>query len=222
MKNRVFRLAHMVPFPPFALREEGKSRGLAIDLLDRTLAEVNAGAIYIPVDQSRIEDLVDMGRADGIAFFAITPERQARYDFSDALIATGGALFLKKSNPSAPDLAAFAGKTISTPRKGPLFSYIQKEFPQITIRATEDYPEAMELVLTGDAAAAALNLHSGIAMANQFYTGQFSLPDSAFLEINLAVAVPKGKCEVLLRLVNDGLARLAKEKYDEILEKWIG
>jgi len=221
VKDRLFRLAHVAHFPPFAVHEKGKSRGLAIDLLDRILAEVGAETIYIPGDMSGIEDLVHRSHADGIAFFAITPERQTLYDFSDALIVTGGALFVKKPAAYALALADYVGRKVSTPRKGPLFGYIRNEFPQIILRATDDYPEAMELVLAGDAAAAALNLHAGIRMANQFYPGQFSLPDSAFLEISLAVATPRGKSPSLLQLVNEGLARVRKSEYHKILEKWL-
>jgi polar amino acid transport system substrate-binding protein len=222
VKNRIFRLVHLAHFPPFAMSGQGKSRGLAIDLLDRILAEMDTEAVYIPVDQSGIQDLVDLGRADGIACFASTPERRMRYDFSNPLITSGGGLFIKKSDTFAGDLSSYAGKTISTPQKGPLLSHIKKKYPQIILKATRDYPEAMELVLTDKAAAAALNLHAGISLANQAYPGQFSLPGSAFQKINLAVAAPKGKCPELLQLVNEGLSRLKKGEYHRILEKWMG
>ena len=207
-KTKIFRLAHVDHFPPFAVAREGKSEGLAIEILDRALATVDMAAVYIPDNLDNVQDLVQQDRADGIAVFAVNPERRKTYEFSDPILITGGGLFAKISGPHVLDLEACGGKKVCTPLKGPLTGFIRTGFPKVNLVTVRDYPDALETVLRGEADAAALNFHVGIIMVNEQFPGKFAIPEKNFLSTPLAVAAIKGKKTYMLKGISDGLRKL--------------
>jgi polar amino acid transport system substrate-binding protein len=219
----VYRLAHVDHFPPFAFTREAKSVGLAIELLDRALATVNMAAVYIPDNLDKVQDLVQGDQADGIAVFAVNPERRKTYEFSEPILITGGGLFAKISGPHVFDLEAYSGKSVCTPLKGPLTGFIRTGFPKVKLLTVKDYPDALETVLQGKADAAALNFHVGIKLVSEQFPGEFAIPEKSFLRTPLAVAAIKGEKTFMLNCINDGLRKLKKEStYDQIIKKWMG
>ena len=215
------RLAHDDPFPPFTVHKDGRSEGIVIDILQEALKRVTIEPVFIPAHMDKIQDLVKAGEVDGLAFLGINPERRKLYDFSEPLLITGGALFVKAPYPSPSGLKEFEGRTVVTPLKGPLADYIKHEFPKVHVTTVEDYPAALRTVLDGRADAAALNPQVGIHLVNQSFQGKFTFPKTIFLEVPLAVAVSKGTHAVFLQKVNEGLASIKKDgTYARVLEKW--
>jgi polar amino acid transport system substrate-binding protein len=91
MKPRKFeeiKLAYVNQFPPFAYSRSGKSEGFGIEILDAALKEVGIKAVYVPKGLDVIKRALQSGEADGIAVYAITPERQKIYDYSDPILQT--------------------------------------------------------------------------------------------------------------------------------------
>ena len=99
----MIRLAYDNPFPPLAFNEGGQARGAVIDILSEAFGRINIQASFIPTPMENIRRLLEAGDADGIAFYAITPERKVLFDFSDPLLMTGAAFFVKSPGPP-PDL----------------------------------------------------------------------------------------------------------------------
>jgi len=217
-----FKLVHIESFEPFAVAKEGKSEGLAVDIITAALAKVNLKVFFIGEHQDRQQDLLLKGQIDGIAFLGIDPERKKTYDFSDPYLMTGGALFIKSPSPPSSDLKEFEGKTVATPKIGPLAGYIQKNFSKVNVVTdVKDYPETLKAVLDGKADAAALNTQAGAVLARKLFPGKFSLPEKGFLEVPIGVGVLKGKQGYLLMKLNEGLkAMMADGTYDKIIEKW--
>jgi len=216
------KLAHIENFEPFAAAKEGKSEGLAIDIITEVLARVNIKVVFVGEHQDRLDDLVSKGQVDGLAFLGINAERKKTYDFSDPYLISGGALFVKTANPVSSDLKELEGKTVATPLKGPLAGYIQEKFPKVKlVTEVKDYAETLQVVLDGKADAAALNTQSGAVLAKQLFAGKFLLPRKGFLEVPIGIGVAKGKQEYFLTQFNVGLkAVLADGTYDKLVEKW--
>ena len=217
-----FRLAHITSFEPFAVSKGGKSEGLAIDIITMALERVNLKALFAGEHQDKVQELLSRGQVDGLAFLGINPKRKETYDFSHPYLMTGGALFIKSPNPPSDDLKAFEGKTVATPKKGPLAGYIQKKFPKVNVLTdVKDYPATLEAVLDGKADAAALNTQAGAVLARKLFPGKFSLPEKGFLEVPIGVGVLKGKQAYLLTKFNEGLKTILSDgTYDKLVEKW--
>ena len=217
-----FKFVHIDPFEPFALVKEGRSEGLAVDILTVALARANVNVVFIGEHQDKEQELLLKGHVDGIAFLGINPERRQSYDFSDPYLMTGGALLVKSPNLPCSDLREFEGKTVATPKKGPLAGYIQNRFPKVNVLTdVKDYEETLKAVLDGKADAAALNTQVGPVLARKLFPGKFTLPEKGFLEVPIGVGVLKGKQGDLLTKLNEGLkAIIADGTYDKIIEKW--
>lgn len=222
-KFKEIKLAHADPFPPFAYSKSGKSEGFVIEILDAALIEVDMRAIYIPRGLDVIKKVVRSGEADGIAAFGVTPERQKIFNYSDPVIQTGAGWFVTVSEDPVFDLENSEGKTVCTPKEGPLADFMKMRFPTVNLETVLDYPAALKAVAQGKADGAALNFHVGARLAKELFPGRFIMPKKMFLETPLAVAVLKGKKGDLLKRINSGLKRIQeKGTLQTVTDKWFG
>ena len=217
----MIRLAYNNPFPPFASDNRGRAEGVIIDILSAALAKVHLETVFVPVVMQEIQKMLTDGAVDGIAFYGVNPERARLFDFSDPIIVTGAALFVKTTYPPGFELEEDEGRKVVTPKAGPLADYIRENFPKVNLLLVQDYAEALKAVLDEEAEAAALNLHAGTCLFHQLFPGRFRLPKKVFLEVSLGVAVLKGHQPSLLNLLNDGLRQIKQDgTHAEIIHKW--
>jgi polar amino acid transport system substrate-binding protein len=210
-------------FPPFVEVKDSKPTGLAVDIVRAAAAKAGIDVDFVPVPFDQVHGTLKDGRADAIFPIAITPEREAVYDFSAPLLMTGGAIFVRAPNPTPANFAALAGKTVVTPGTGPLVPYIQKNAPDLKLVITKNYEESLDRIVSGEADAAALNFQVGAAMANQLYPGKVTMPTMMFAELPDTVAVTKGQHAELLKRLNAGLAAIRSDgTWDQINKRWTG
>ncbi len=217
------RVAHDQRFPPFAESKNGKSEGLAVDILNAAAQKAGLSIVYVPVPFEEIQRTLNDGRADAIFPLAINPERRASFDFTAPLVITGGALFVRSPQPSPDGSKALAGKTVVTPKTGPLAGFIQKTAPEVKLVVNADYDQSFAQLLSGEADAAALNFQVGRRLASTLHAGKVTLPEKLFLELPLALAVRKGEKTDLIGKLDQGLAAIqADGSLQAINERWTG
>jgi ABC-type amino acid transport substrate-binding protein len=217
------RIAHDQRFPPFAESKDGKSEGLAVDILNAAAAKSALTIVYVPVPFDQIQRTLEDGRADAIFPLAINPERLKTFDFSAPLVITGGALFVRAPQPTPEGLKALAGKTVVTPKTGPLAGFIGRTAPEVKLVVNKDYDESFAQLLSGEADAAALNFQVGRRLAATLHTGKVTLPEKLFLELPLAVAVPKDKSADVIARLDRGIAAIrADGTWQAIDKRWSG
>jgi polar amino acid transport system substrate-binding protein len=120
-------------------------------------------------------------------------------------------------------LTEFAGRTVVTPRRGPLAAQIAKTAPEVKLVQSTSYEECLAMVLAGKADAAALNLQAGLRLARSKYPGQFALPSAPYVSVPLAFAVAKGKNAALLAKVDAAVAAMRRDgAVKAIEERWLG
>lgn len=217
------RIAHDRRFPPFVEVVDGASRGLAVDLLRAAAARAGVKITFVPVPFEEVQKTLADGRADAIFPLAINPERQRLFDFSAPLLVTGGGLFVRAPAPAPATFDGLAGRTVVTPKTGPLAAYIAKNAAAVKLVVVSDYDESLRMLMSGEADAAALNFQAGARIANRLYSGKISVPDRLFLELPLAVAVPKGKGESVLAKIDAGLQAIRGDgSWQKINAEWTG
>jgi ABC-type amino acid transport substrate-binding protein len=214
-------IAHPHVFPPFCEVSNGNSIGLAVDILHAAAARVDIEVEFVPVPFEQVQRTLEDGRAQAIFPVTITPERLPLFDFSDTLLLTGGALFVRAPNATPESLDALAGKLVVTPRTGPLATFICKAAPDVRLVLTENYEESLARLVGGEADAAALN-PAGASIAARLYPGQVTEPRSMFTELPFAVAVSKGNSAKFLGRFNIGLAAIrADGSWEQISNRWM-
>jgi polar amino acid transport system substrate-binding protein len=208
MNERRARLGHSEFFPPFAEVKNGKSQGLAIDILAAVATRLAIEIEWVPTPFEGLQLLLKHGRAEGIFPLGITPERRELFDFSAPLVITGGALFVRAPDAEPGSLDALSGKTVVTPQTGPLAAVIQKMAPNVKLITTANYEDSLARLVRGEADAAALNYQVGSNMVAQLYSGRITIPRILFAKQHMGVAVLKGHCTDLLTRLNKGLAEI--------------
>ncbi len=215
------RVVHNEAFPPFIYLENGKTTGLAADLLNAAAEKANIVINYVPVPFAEIQGSLDT-KADAIFPLAINDERKKIYDFSSPVFLTGGAFFVLKPDSTPVDLEELKNKKITTPKSGPLANYRIKNYPESTVLVTKNYDESLEQLIKKDAEVAALNLQVGTALAEQQHPGSITLPDELFLPLPMALAVKKSEHSDLLSRLNQGLEQITREGIaEEINQSWM-
>ena len=220
---QTLRLGHDAPFEPFALVENGRSAGMILDIVAEAMKRAKLDFAFMPLKLDESETALVEGKIDALAFKGDTAERRARIDFSQPIVISGGALFTRAGTPTSKSLKDFAGKSVVTPRRGPLAAQIAKAAPDVKVVESTSYPESFEMVLAGKADAAALNLQAGIRMARAKHPGKFTLPSEPYISVPLSFAVAKGQNADLLKRFGEQLAAMkADGAFKAIEEKWLG
>ena len=221
--NETVRVSHDSGYPPFAEIKDGKSEGLAVDILRAAAARAGVDMIFVPVPFEQRQLSLEDGRADAYFPLSITRERLQLFDFSDVLIVTGGSLFVRASDVPPENLATLAGKIVVTPRTGPIATFIERSAPKVKLVVTTDYEESLGRLVRGEASAAALGYDVGSRIADRLFPGQVLRSPNTFLELPLAVAALKGKHVDLVARLNAGIAATrADGTWQQINDYWQG
>lgn len=215
------RVAHAQSFPPYAEARDGRSEGMAVDILRAAAAAAGLQITFVVVPFEELQRTVEDGRAHAIFPTGITPERRKTLDFSAPLLSTGGSLYVRAPQQAPDDLKGLEGRTVVTPASGPLAAYIEKNAPQVKVLRSASYEESLAMLVEEKADAAALNSHVGGRIADKLYPGKVNVASRMFLEVPLAVAVKKGTQSELLQQVHRGLAAIrADGTWDAINRRW--
>jgi ABC-type amino acid transport substrate-binding protein len=143
-------------------------------------------AQFLALDDSELLTRLAHGSVDVIAPIAVTAERRKRVRFSAALVSTAAAWFIRRESGRSAGEAPAGGETVATPSSGPLEALLRQRFPELMILPTPDYDAALDSVVRGRAAVAALNLHAGREHARRFPA--ILCPQSGFHGLQLALA----------------------------------
>lgn len=217
------RIAYNSILPPFAEAKDGKAVGLVVDIVRAAAERAGYDVEFLAVSLDQMEPALRDGRAVAVIPTAASPERRERMDFSDTLLMTGGALYVRAPEPTPSSLQALAGKTVVTPRTGPLAAFIQKNAPDVKLIVTEDYETSLARVVGGEVDAAALNYQAGASLAARLHPGKLTVPRSMFLELPFGAAVLKGQNSEFLTRLNAGMGAIrADGTFDRINKNWMG
>ena len=217
------RIAYADVFPPFTQLKDGKAEGLAVEIVRAAAGRAGIEVEFVGVPFEEVQRTLEDGRAEAVFPLTITPERVARFDFSDPFVVTGGALFVRAPDSTPHGLGSLADKIVVTPGTGPLAAYIQKNAPELKLLITKDYEESLSRLVKGEADVAALGFHVGISIAGRLYPGQVTLPQNMFTELPFAVAVAKGQRGQFLTQLNAGITAIrADGTWQRINNQWTG
>jgi ABC-type amino acid transport substrate-binding protein len=216
------RIGFDVPFEPFGLLREGQPAGMLVELVAAMCNEAGIAHSFVTMPLAETEPSLMSGAVDALAFKGVTPERLPRMDFSDLLITTGAAIFTRIGTAHSDALEDFYGKTVVSPRKGPMWSFIERQHPALHLVDGDNYENAFAMLADGRADLAALNFHAGCAIAKRLFPGQFNLPVTSYVPLPVALAMAKGRHPDLLARLNLALATLRRDgRWQQIHDRWM-
>ena len=220
--DTMLRIGHVETLEPFAAVENGRSTGMIIEIVAAALGRAKIAHSFVPLRLDRMEGDLAAGHIEALAFIGGTPDKRATMDLSAAIVMTGGAIFVSAASPPAT-VKDLGGKTLVTPRAGPLGGQLTRMAPDVKVVLSADYGESFDMVLAGKADAAALNFQAGIRLARTKYAGKFRLPDQPIVAVPMVFAVKKGERADLLRSVDQQIAAMRSEGALTAIERrWLG
>ncbi|WP_350613670.1 transporter substrate-binding domain-containing protein [Pseudomonas sp. HY7a-MNA-CIBAN-0227] len=155
----VLRHPHVVvasqQLSPYVFKDkEGQWVGLNVDLLNRISRMTGVQFVLEEVfSTTQTLALLETGRADMNTTLVESQERKGFLNFSHGFGGSGWVFIQRVDAPPLTGLSELSGKVLSLPARHVLESYIRREHPEIELRSVDNYAQARELVIRGNAAA---------------------------------------------------------------------
>lgn len=211
-----------VTFPPFVYANtENKYVGIDLDLL-RAIAKEEGFKVKIrPVGFNAAVQSVSAGQADGmIAGMSITEERKQKFDFSDPYYSAGIVMAVKDGS-GIKDLSELKGKKVAvkTGTAGADYANSIKDKYGFEIVTFDDSDGVYNDVINGNSAAC---FEDSAVMYYAIKNGlDLKVVTKPANTTETGFAVKKGENQELLKMFNEGLAKLkANGEYDKIIKKY--
>lgn len=224
--DKVYKIACDAKYAPFSMEVDGEYKGIDVELL-AAIAEVEGFKYELtPMDFSGIIPGLVSGQLDGsIAGMNITEERKEQVDFSDGYIESGSAVVVNKDDSSITSLETLSGKKAAVKKgtTGATFAEENSEKYGFTFDYYDDSPSMMMAVSNGNAD---FLVEDYPVITYQIKTGEQAKLKVAVDAISTppqdAFAVKKGENADLLKMFNDGLAKIKENgTYDKIVGQYI-
>lgn len=211
-----------VTFPPFVYANtENKYVGIDLDLL-RAIAKEEGFKVKIrPVGFNAAVQSVSAGQADGmIAGMSITEERKQKFDFSDPYYSAGIVMAVKDGS-GIKGLSELKGKKVAvkTGTAGADYANSIKDKYGFEIVTFDDSDGVYNDVINGNSAAC---FEDSAVMYYAIKNGlDLKVVTKPANTTETGFAVKKGQNQELLKMFNEGLAKLkANGEYDKIIKKY--
>lgn len=212
-------------YPPFEfLDEQGNPTGYNVDILRAIARELNLSVDIRLGPWTRIKDMLAQGEIDIIMGMMYSPERDRRFDFSQAhtvhhhiAITRGGR---RSDVPATPE--DLQGRSIVVQAGDIMHEYVLLAGLTDNLTVVDSQEEALRLVLAGEAEYALGSAHTALYLIQKNGWEQLVLGRHAIVPREYGFAVRRGNQEVL-SLFSGGLAMIRESgEYRRIHEEWLG
>lgn len=114
---------------PFTFVEKDELQGFEVDVLNAIGKQTGDDIEFVTASFSGLAGMLDSGRIDTIANqITITPERQAKYAFSEPYVYDGAQVVVKKGNDDIHGVEDLKGKTVAV-NLGSNYESLLRELP---------------------------------------------------------------------------------------------
>lgn len=224
--DKTYIIACDAKYAPFSMEVDGKYKGIDVELLDAIAQKEGFKYELKPMDFSGIIPGLVSGQLDGaIAGMNITDERKKSVDFSDGYAKAGDSIVVNKNNDTIKSVDDLQGKTAAVKKgtTGAKFAEENKDKYNLNVTYFDDSPSMMMAVANGNAD---FLVEDYPVISYQIKIGEQSNLKVAVKSIHTppdyGFAVKKGANPELLKMFNDGLAKLkADGTYDKIVGQYL-
>ena len=225
-EDKTYVIACDAKYAPFSFEENGKYRGIDVEIL-AAVAKIEGFKYELkPMDFSGIIPAIKAGQIDGsIAGMNVTEKRKESVDFSDGYIKSGSSIVVSSSNTDINALDDLKGKTAAVKKgtTGATFAEENQKKYDLKISYYDDSPSMFQAVKNGNADFLVedypvISYQIKVDSNSKLRVGVAEIapaPDNAF-------AVNKGQNQKLLAMFNDGLKKIkASGEYDKIVGQYL-
>ena len=202
--------------PPMCFMEHGKPRGIVVDLAEALARKMRRPVKVRLADWAEAQRLVREGRADALLQINPSPERLARYDFSDPLLRSEFMIFTGADRLGVAGLRDLRGLRVGVERKGLPIQLLQAN-PDIITTPVADLAQGFALLAKGEVDAVIADRWVGAYLLARDGIGGVRMVREPVAHSESAIAVRKGDTR-LLADINASMATLRRSgEYAAIL-----
>ena len=224
--NKKYVIACDSKFAPFSFEEDGKYKGIDVEILEAVAKEENFDYDLKPMDFNGIIPGITSNQLDGaISAMTITDERKQTLDFSDGYFVSGLSIVANKDNNSINSISDLNGKSVSVKKgtAGAKFAEDNEAKYGLKLNYFEDSPSMFQAVENGNDD---FLLEDYPVIAYKIKVdgdSKLKIVGDKLDTVDYGFAVKKGENTDLLSKFNDGLKKIKENgKYDQIVGQYIG
>jgi len=223
--NKKYVIACDAKYAPFSFEEDGKYKGIDVELLDAIAKEEKFEYDLKPMDFNGIIPGLTSNQLDGaIAGMSITDERKQSLDFSDGYFVSGLSLVANKDNTDIKGADDIKGKKASLKKgtAGAKFAEDNEKKYGLNLSYFDDSPSMFQAVENKNCD---FLLEDYPVIAYKIKVdpdSKLKIAGDKLTNVDYGFAVKKGENADLLKKFNEGLKKLKENgQYDKIVDQYI-
>jgi glutamine transport system substrate-binding protein len=212
-------------YAPFSFEENGKYKGIDVELLDAIAKEKAFEYELKPMDFSAIIPGLTTNQLDGaIAGMSITEERKKALDFSSGYFESGLSIVVNAKNTDINSKEDLQGKSASIKKgtAGSKFAEDNADKLKLKLNYFDDSPTMFLDVENGNSDFLLEDYPVIAYKVKVDGNSKLRIAGDKLTTVDYGFAVNKGKNAELLQMFNDGLKKLKENgEYDKIVGQYI-
>lgn len=213
-------------YAPFSFEENGKYKGIDVELLEAIAKEQGFEYVLKPMDFSAVIPGLTTNQLDGaIAGMSITEERKKVLDFSEGYFESGLSIVVNAENKDINGKADLNGKSAAI-KKGTAGSQFAEDNQSSLNLKLNYFDDSPTMFLDVENKNSDFLMEDFPVIAYKIKVdgaSKLRIAGEKLTTVQYGFAVNKGKNAELLKAFNDGLKKLKENgEYDKIVGQYIG
>jgi two-component system, cell cycle sensor histidine kinase and response regulator CckA len=196
-------------YPPLSYLDHGVPKGLDVDIVRAVARALHRDVRIEPLDWREAQARALRGEADGLTELAMTEERRALYDFTDATAMHECGLFVRAGNATIHGVDDLAGKRVGVTPGGFLRQLMERR-GDVDVVFVENYADGFERLAAGGIQALAADVWVAAYTIQTRAIQNIAIAGEPFATLTATIAVPKGH-EALVADLNRAIASLKND-----------
>jgi signal transduction histidine kinase len=218
----LIRVGYDPAWPPFSFTDVGGVyAGIDADVL--ALLGQRLGLKFAPIHGATWTETYERarrGEIDVLGGIARTPEREHHFHFTEPYVKFPVGIITRTNGAFLWSVEDLFGKVVATPRNYATTLELQRTYPEINLRLTENMEEAMDLVSDGAAAATVTNLANASFIIKTRGLSNLKIAGIMPETFELRLAVRQDWPE-LIGILDKGIASITRADLQAIDHRWI-
>jgi PAS domain S-box-containing protein len=213
-------------FAPLVFSEQGESMGLFIDVLRLVAAKEQWDLEFVFGSWAQCLARLDSGEIDILPSIAATPEREAKYDFTQEYLFLDWGLIYRRKGARIQSVLDLEGKRVAALDSSVYTKELLHLGSQFDIRfkvePASEYSRVLAMVASGEADAGVCTNVYGTLLEDKYDVERTSI---VFAPVKIRYAAQDGLYPHFLQPIDAMVAALKQDKdsaYYSLFDKWMG
>jgi len=200
-------------------------KGLYPDLINHIAAKENWKIVYVPGSWTENLYRLENSQIDLMVAIAYSKERAEKYDYINQTVLSNWGVFYIRKGASINSFTDLEGKKIAVLKNDIYLRKIRKILDRFNVKSEflefENYHQVFKSIERGDVEAGIVNRLFASQNDKNIDIQKSSI---IFAPLEIRMAVPKGKSQNLLKVLDKHLITMKRDKnsyYYKVLEQWI-